>query len=174
MKVTMDTSNLKTVFDACKSFVSKTDIHPALRAVQLNFSRKRCTAYATDGFKMMSLAVPYTDGDEGSMLVPIIKLPKDPFVTLSDEGNEITFDFGTSKQTVKKYAGDFFENPEHFFPTADYTYTICFDVKNLSAALEGFKSGVIKLDFFNPLGACVITKPDRKALVFPVKPKKFN
>lgn len=173
MKITMDTSNLKTVFDACKSFVSKSDIHPALRAVQLNFSRKRCTAYATDGFKMMSLVVPYTDGDEGNMLVPIIKLPKDPFVTLSDEGNEIVFDFGGSKQAVKKYAGDFFENPERFFPTADPAYTIYFDVKNLSDALDAFKSKAVRLDFFGPLNACTITGPGRKALVFPVKPLKI-
>lgn len=173
MKVTMDTSNLRTIFDACKSFVSKSDLRPELQTVQLNFIRKRCTAYATDGVKLMSLVAPYTDGDEGSMLVPIIKLPKDPFVTLSDEGNEIVFDFGGSKQTVKKYAGVFFENPERFFPTTDPTYTIYFDVKNLNDALDGFKGKAVRLDFFGPLSACTITGSGRKALVFPVKPLKI-
>lgn len=172
MQISMATNDLRTIFDACKSFVSKADLRPALQGVQLRFADKRCTAYALDGIKMMTLTVPYTDGDEGTVLVPIIKLPKDPFTTLSDEGNEITFDFGGSKQTVRKYAEDFMQNPDRVFPTTPPGLTIYFDPKNLRAALDGFKAKAVELQFHGQTGACVIQGDARKALVLPVYPPK--
>ena len=173
MKATMNLDHLKTIFDACKNFVSKDDIRPAQQAVQLNFNQGSCTAYATDGVKMMRVTVPYDkDGDEGTMLVPIIKLPKGPFVTLSDDGNEVVFDFFDSKQAVKKYAGDFLQDPEHCFPTAAPDLTIYFDAKNLKAALDGLKNGTIELQFHGQTGGCTIRKKDRMALVLPVRPPK--
>lgn len=171
MKATMNLCDLKTVFDTCKNFVSKNDRRPAQQAVQLNFSQGSCTAYATDGIKMMQVTVPYDkDGDEGTMCVPIIKLPKGMLVTLSDEGNEIIFDFFDSKQTVKKYAGDFLRDPEHCFPTAPPDLTIYFDAKNLRAALDGFKTGTIELQFHGQTGGCTIQGMGLKALVLPIRP----
>ena len=173
MKVTMATSDLKTVFDACRNFVSKSDLRPAFRRIQLNFTKKQCTACALDGIKMMMLTVPYMDGDDGAMLVPIIKLPKDPFVTLSDEGSDITFDFSGNKQVMKKYAGEFMKDPESLFPTAAPDLTIYFDPKSLRDTLDSFKAcTVIELQFHGQTGGLTILGKDCKALILPVKPPK--
>lgn len=173
MKVTMSTLDLKAIFEACKGFVSKSDLRPAMQGIQLNFSNKQCTAYAMDNIKLMQIVVPYTDGDEGTMLVPMIKLPRNPFVTLSDEGNELVFDFHSCKQTVRKYAGDFLQEPDRCFPTADPNLTIYFDPKSLKDALDGFKTcTAIELQFHGQTGGCTIYGKNRKALILPVRPPK--
>lgn len=173
MKVTMKLEDLKTIFNACKTFVSKDDIRPILQTVQLNFSGGLCTAYALDGIKLISVVVPYTDGDEGTLYVPIIKLPKGAYVVISDEGNEITFDFLDSKQTVKKYEGDFPSKPEDFFRNDNEpTFSIGFDPKNLKDALDGFKDcTAIKIDFYGHTEPCIMTGLNKKALAFPVRLK---
>lgn len=172
MKVSMKLDDLKTIFTACKSFVSKDDIRPILQTVQLNFCGGLCTAYALDGIKLISVVVPYTDGDEGTLYVPIIKLPKGMFVLISDEGNEITFDFLDSKQTVRKYEGEFPKDPAQFFNKSDPTFSIGFDPKNLKNALEGFKDCTeIKIDFYGQTEPCIMKGLNKKALVFPVRLK---
>lgn len=172
MKVEMNLQDLKTIFNACKTFVSKDTVRPMLQTVQLNFHNGLCTAYATDGIKVISVIVPYTDGDDGTLYVPIIKLPKGAYVIISDDGNEITFDFLDSKQTVKKYEGEFPKEMEHFFDIGKATFSIGFDPKNLIDALQGFKDhDTISIDFFNQITPCVIKGWTKKALVFPVRLK---
>ena len=108
----------------------------------MSFANGHCTAYALDGIKLISLVVPCQDDSEGTMNVPIIKLPKAVFVVISDEGNEIVFDFLDSKQTVKKYEGDFPNKGLKIFFRNDNepTFSIGFDPKkNLKDALDGFK-----------------------------------
>jgi DNA polymerase III sliding clamp (beta) subunit (PCNA family) len=63
MKITMNVANLKIVFEACKTFVSKEDTEPILQTVQMNFRDKICTAYALDGVKLITVSVPYSDGN---------------------------------------------------------------------------------------------------------------
>lgn len=170
MKITMNMADLKTIFNACGKFVSKDDLKPILKTVQLNFFNGMCTAYALDGIKMMTVAVPYTDGDEGTMNVPIIKLPKGAFVNITSEGNEVTFDFLDHKQTLKNYDGEFPKNPEQFFKQETPTLRIGFDPRNLRDALDGFKDDrVVALNFVDKNKACIIEGTNRKALVFPYR-----
>lgn len=172
MKVQMALDNLKTIFNACKTFVSKDDIRPILQTVQLNFGGGLCTAYALDGIKLISVVVPYDGGDEGTLNVPIIKLPKGTYVTISDEGNEIVFDFLESKQAVRKVEGEYPKNPEQFFNKQDASFSIGFDPKNLKDALDGFKDHkTIRFDFYKETEAALITGTNKKALVFPVRLK---
>lgn len=172
MKVQMRVEDLKTIFNACKTFVSKDDTRPKLQTVQMNFSCGLCTAYALDGIKLISVIVPYTAGDEGTLYVPIIKLPKGADVVISDEGNEITFDFHDSKQTVKKYEGEFPKDPAHFFNKSDPIFSVGFDPKNLKNALEGFKDcEAVKIDFYGQTEPCIMEGLNKKALVFPVRLK---
>lgn len=174
MKVTMKLEDLKTIFNACKTFVSKDDVKPILKTVHLSFSNGYCTAYALDGIKLISLVVPCQNDSEGTMNVPIIKLPKAVFVVISDEGNEIVFDFLDSKQTVKKYEGDFPSKPEDFFRNDNEpTFSIGFDPKNLKDALDGFKDDkTVEIAFYGQTKACVIKSLTKKALVFPVRLKR--
>ena len=173
MKATMKLEDLKTIFNTCKTFVSKNDARPILKTVHLSFANGYCTAYALDGIKLISLVVPCQDDSEGTMNAPIIKLPKAVFVVISDEGNEIVFDFLDSKQTVKKYEGDFPNKPEDFFRNDNEpTFSIGFDPKNLKDALDGFKDHkTIRFDFYKETEAALITGTNKKALVFPVRLK---
>ena len=166
----MALDDLKTIFSTCKTFVSKDSIRPILQTVQLNFSGGLCTAYALDGIKMISVVVPYTDGDEGTLYAPIIKLPKGMFVLISDEETEITFDFLDSKQTVKKHDGEFPKDMAQFFNESDPTFSIGFDPKILKNALEGFKDCTeIKIDFYGQTRPCIMKGLNKKALVCPVR-----
>ena len=174
MKVTMNLEDLKTIFNTCKTFVSKYNIRPIFKTVQLNFSNGYCTAYASDEIKVISLVVPCQEDIEGTMNVPIIKLPKAANVVISDEGDEIVFDFHDSKQTVKKCEGDFPSKPiEGFFHNANKpTFSIGFAPKNLRDALDAFKGDdEVKFDFYGQTKACVIKSLNKKALVFPVRLK---
>lgn len=172
MKVQMKLEDLKTIFNACKTFVSKDDARPIFKTVQLSFANGLCTAYALDGIKMISVVVPYTAGNEGTLYVPIIKLPKCENVFISDEGDEITFDFIDSKQTVKKYEGEFPKHVEQFFDKSEPTFTIGFDPKNLKDALDGFKEcTTVKIDFYSNVKPCIMEGRNKKALVFPVRLK---
>ena len=171
MKITMKREDLQTVFDACKNFVSKEDYRPIFQTVQLNFRDGVCTACALDTHKMIIITVPYPEGDEGTMYVPIIKLPKAVFVVLSDEGSEITFDFLNSKQVVKKHAGGFLKDPETNFPKEEPVLKIYFNPRLLRDALDSFKDEKeVEMRFIGPLKACVIHGEGKKALVLPVNP----
>lgn len=168
----MKMEDLKTIFSTCKTFVSKDSIRPILQTIQLNFQNGFCTAYALDGIKMISVIVPYIDGDEGTLYVPIIKLPKGAYVVISDEGNEITFDFLESKQTVKKYEGEFPKDPAKLFDDKEPTFNIGVDPKNLRDALDGFKdTEAVSIDFYGQLNPFVVKGLTKKALVLPVKLK---
>lgn len=96
LKITMSVSNLQEIFKACKNYVSKDSYKPILQAVQLNCTNGICKATALDGYKAMTICVPY-DGDEGTMLIPVIKLPKGTLVIITDSESEIMFDFLTEK-----------------------------------------------------------------------------
>lgn len=176
MKVTMEMKNLKTIFDDCKNFVGKDSSMPVYQQVQLNFANGMCTAYALDNYKIISVVVPYIDGDEGTMLVPIIKLPKGRHVILSDEGDEIVFDFIGNKQTVRKICENFAKNPEQFFVQDNVNLRIGFNTKLLRDALASFKDeGKVVLNFTDPLHVCVIEGDrNKKAGVLPINLKKRN
>lgn len=173
MEITMELKYLKSIFDACKNFVSKTDYKPIFQTVQLTCKKGFCTAYALDGFKVITLSCPCMACDDGMMCIPIIKLPKARTVILSDDGNDITFDFLDSKQTVRKYDGDFYKNPESAFPTEDPLLKICFNPKHLKDALGSFDDGnAVEISFYDPSKGCVIKGNGKKALVLPVFLKK--
>lgn len=170
----MEMENLKAIFDACKNFVSKDSFMPIYQQVQLNFANGICTAYALDSYKIIKVVVPYTDGDEGTMLVPIIKLPKGKYVVLSDEGDEIVFDFLGNKQTVRKIGGNFAKNPEQFLVQDNVNFRIAFNPKYLKEALDSFKDEkAVVLNFAGPSQMCVIEgSTNKKAGVLPINLEK--
>jgi DNA polymerase III sliding clamp (beta) subunit (PCNA family) len=91
------------------------------------------------------------------MLVPIIKLPKSKYVILSDEGDEIVFDFLGNKQTVRKIGGNFAKNPEQFLVQDNVNFRITFNPKYLKEALDSFKDEkAVVLNFAGPSQMCVI------------------
>lgn len=171
MKFEMGMDSLKDVFDAAKTFVAKDERRRALQTVQLNFYGETCTAYAADSHKLIAVVVPYKGGDEGTICVPIVKLPKGKYVAIYDEGNEIVFDFLDSKQTVKKIKGDFIKDPNAMFPTVEPQFKIAFDPRNMRDALEAFKgeyAGVV-IEFTGSDKPCLIVGSNKKAIVLPVK-----
>lgn len=176
MKITLKVDTLKEVFKSCKTFVSKGyPGKPILEYIQLNCQFGKCYATALDGYKMMTISVPFEEADEGIMYIPIIKLPKTGIAIISDEGNEINFDFGTEKQSIRKIEGDFPSAVDKLFLSEEATLTIGFNPKLLRDALDGFSGEtVVKMDFIHPLKGCVITGTTKKALVFPVKLKDYN
>ena len=68
MKILMKAYYLKTIFDACKNYIADKNYtqRPILQTVQLTCADGFCTAYALDGVKMITLTVPYVDGDAGA------------------------------------------------------------------------------------------------------------
>jgi len=169
LKITMSVSNLKEIFKACKNYVSKDNHRPMLQAIKLNCSNGTCEATALDGFKMITICVPY-EGDEGTMYIPIIKPPKGTIVIISDLESEIVFDFLTEKQVVKKFKGEF-PNVEKAFPKGEPKFRIGFDPKLLKDALDGFTGDTyIEVNFFGETNGVIIKNGiDKQALVLPVK-----
>ncbi len=169
MKITMSVSNLKEILKACKNYVSKDNYRPMLQAIQLNCINGTCKAIALDGYKVMTIQVPY-DGDEGTMLIPVIKPPKGTQVIISDLESEIMFDFLTEKQVVKKFKGEF-PNVEKAFPEGEPKFRIGFDPKLLKDALDGFTGDTyIEVNFFGETNGVIIKNGiDKQALVLPFK-----
>lgn len=172
MTATMKVEDLKTIFDACKKYVSKEDRMPLLQRVQLNFFEGRCVAYAVEGRKLIGVTVPYAEGETGTLYVPIIKLPnprKCHIVKLSGNETEVIFDFITDKQIFKKVEGKFIDAESTFAAYSDPEFTIAFDPANLKEALEGFlDSTIVTLDFWTSLEGCIITSNGtKKTLVLP-------
>jgi len=171
LKITMSVSNLKEIFKACKNYVSKDSYKPILQAVQLNCTNGTCKATALDGYKMMTICVPY-EGDEGTMCIPVIKPPKGTKVIISDLDSEIMFDFLTEKQVVKKFEGEF-PNVEKVFPEGEPNFRIGFDPKLLKDALDGFTGDTyIEVNFFGETNGVIIkNRIDKQALVLPMRLK---
>ena len=169
MKITMSVSNLKEIFKACKNYVSKDNYRPMLQAIKLNCTNGTCEATALDGFKMITICVPY-EGDEGTMYIPIIKPPKGTKVIISDLDSEIMFDFLTEKQVVKKFEGEF-PNVEKVFPEGEPNFRIGFDPKLLKDALDGFTGDTyIEVNFFGETNGVIIkNRIDKQALVLPMR-----
>ena len=169
MEITMSVSNLKEIFQACKNYVSKDDVRPLFKAVQLTCTNGICKAIALDGYKVMAISVPY-DGDEGTMLIPIIKPPKGTQVIISDSESEIMFDFLTEKQVVKKLEGDF-PDVRKFFREDEPKFRICFDQKLLKDALDGFNCDTaVEIDFYGETEGIIIkNSTDKQALILPVR-----
>jgi DNA polymerase III sliding clamp (beta) subunit (PCNA family) len=171
LKISMSVSNLKEIFKACKSYVSKDDFRPLFKAIQLTCANGICKAIALDGYKVMTIQVPY-DGDEGTMLIPVIKPPKGTQVIISDTESEIMFDFLTEKQVVKKFEfeGDFLD-VKKFFREDEPKFIIGFDPKILKDALDGFTGDTcIEVDFFGKTDGIIIKNSiDKQALVLPAR-----
>ena len=169
LKITMSVSNLKEIFKACKNYVSKDSYKPILQAVQLNCTNGICKATALDGYKMMTICVPY-EGDEGTMYIPVIKPPKGTNVIISDLDSEIMFDFLTEKQVVKKFEGEF-PNVEKVFPEGEPNFRIFFDPKLLKDALDGFSdSTCVEIKFFGETTGIIIKNSiGKQALVLPMR-----
>ena len=178
MKITLKVDTLKEIYESCKTFVSKAPYgSPILEYIQLNCQFGKCYATALDTYKLITISVPFEAADEGIMYIPIIKLPKNGIVTISDEGNEILFDFnfGTEKQSIRKIEGEFPSAIDKLFPSEEPIFKIGFDPKLLRDALNGFSGEtVVEIDFIHPLKPCVITCDNKKALVFPKTLKDYN
>ncbi len=173
MEVLMSRQNLKAVFDACANFVSKDSIRPVFHTVQMNFANGVCVAYALDGCKLISITVPYESGDECTMQVPIIKLPKCNYVSLKDTGTSIIFDFGGQQQIVEKPMDEFIKNPASFLSINTVNLRIGFEPKLLRDALDSFKDeNYVVLNFDNPLTPCLIEGTNKSAVVYPCRIKE--
>ena len=122
----------------------------------------------------MTIQVPY-DGDDGTMLIPVIKPPKVTQVIISDTESEIMFDFLIEKQVVKKFEGDF-PDVKKFFREDEPKFILGFDPKILKDALDGFTGDTcIEVDFFGETDGIIIkNRIDKQALVLPVKLRKSN
>jgi DNA polymerase III sliding clamp (beta) subunit (PCNA family) len=170
MMITMNVSDLKTIFDACLKYVDKKDSR--FSAVQLNFSAGKCIAYALDGYKLIAVIVPYGDDTEWITCVPVFKLPRDNHtVNILDEGDEITFEFPDArrKETFKK-PDCFPENSAQFLEQGEPTFRICFNPNLLRDALHPFeKDEVVALSFTDKNRGCIIEGGSKKALVLPIK-----
>lgn len=170
MKIQMKTENLKEIYQACKTFVSKDVTRLAPTVIRLQCKGDVCTATALDGYKMMEVTVP-SGGDEGTMLIPIVRVPKASVVVIEETENEIVFDFITEKQIVKKIEGEFMKT-DHYWEGDKFEFEIGFDPKLLHDAMEGFKGETaVKFSFTSEIGKCIVTAGNKKALVLPVKLK---
>lgn len=171
MKIQMKTENLKEIFQACKTFVSKDMTRPALTVIRLQCKGDVCTATALDGYKMMEVTVPSDGSDEGTMLIPIVRVPKVPIVVIEETENEIVFDFITETLTVLKFKGEFI-NTDGFLEVEKFNFEIGLDPKLLRDAMEGFKGEeTVKFSFTSEIGKCIVTAGNKKALVMPVRLK---
>lgn len=169
MKITMSVSNLQEIFKACKTYISKDNAKPVFKAVQLTCTNGICKAIALDGYKVMKISVPY-EGDEGTMLIPVIKLPKGTLVIITDSESEIMFDFLTEKQVVKKFEGQF-PDVRKFFREDEPKFRIGFDPKLLKDALDGFNGDTaVEIDFYGETDGIIIkSSTDKQALVLPMR-----
>lgn len=171
MEIRMSVFDLKDIFRDCKNYVSKDDTKGIFKMVQLVCENGICHATALDGFKIMKTSVPYK-GDEGIMYIPIVKVPKGTDVIITDSESEITFDFLTEKQMVKKIEG-IFPDTKRFFKEDEPKFRMAFDPKLMRDALNGFSDiKYVEIDFFSENEGIVIKSSNKQALVLPVRLKK--
>ena len=166
MKIAMSVESLKEIFFACKPYTSKDK--EWFKQIRLVCSAGRCDATALDGHKVITISIPY-EGDEGSMHIPIVKVPKEKNVSIIQNETEITFDFFTEKQTVKRFTEEKSFDTQKLFQVEEPQFTINFSPKFLKDALEGFTdTKSVELSFFGKnKGIILESEKNKKALVLP-------
>ena len=170
MKITLRTVDLKQIYKSLKAATSKVTSN----AIRLKCFNGECVATSMDAYRIHTLTV-HCEGDDGEMLIPIVKIPNNKIsnVTISEEGEEIIFDFTTEKVTNSIVVCDF-PNTEQFFSKDEPCFEIALDSTFLAEACESFdKNTHLLLTFYGDMKPCVITpdKPNNsdKRLIMPVR-----
>lgn len=178
MRICLNKDDLKYIFKALKPALSKDGARPMLSLIQLQCQDGICTAYATDSHRLHSVTVPYS-GDNGTMLIPVVDIPKggDTFLEITDDGMNISLNFGSETRTVPTTKGAF-PKVEEVLPKKDPVFQIAFNPKYIKDACDAFsKSNCIIFNFMgNQHEACVIKADKGKyaegedfALVLPIR-----
>jgi len=172
LKISMGFDSFKAIMKACKPFISKDNARPILQTIKLNCSDGYCIASACDGFKLINFKVPCS-ADNGVLCIPIIKTPtKGTQVIITDNEKEITFDFITEKQVVRKIEGEAFKT-EGFITNDEPTIRIGFNPKLLKDALDGFTDEkIVKIDVIDERKGFILRGTNKEALVLPVYLRK--
>ena len=164
----MNVSDLNAIFKACKNFISKDAIIPIFQHIKLECENGICKASAADGVKLINIVVPCVS-DDGSLIVPIIKTPKGTKVIISDDEKEITFDFLTEKQIVRKVDGEF-PDTNRFMYEDEPNLKIGFDPKVLKVAMDGFSDEVaVQINIFDANKGFIVKSANKEALILPVR-----
>lgn len=109
MKITMQTDDIRFIFEKLSRFCSKEKARPVLGAVHLEFDNHICTAVASDGYALArhvcSCGMDDADKPVRMNIIPDkIKKFSLPLVTLTDENMEhrfLTLECGYDKQILK-------------------------------------------------------------------------
>lgn len=171
MKIILKTDDLNYIFKALKPALAKTEHRPVLTRIHLKCDSGKCEATAVDGYRLHTVTVP-CEGDNGEVLIPIIKIPKNniPKVIISDTDDNITFDFNTEKQICNKMVGEFF-NWKTLVPEGEPEYEISFNPKFIEDACKTYSGlKVITFKFYGKTKPCIIEQNEfDKRLVMPIR-----
>lgn len=176
MQVTLKATTFNEIMTFASKFTTKDNSRPVLSQILLELEDKKLTATALDGYKMGQLTFYDVDGEEGSMIIPPIKKVKvktEPYVTITDDGENIIFETVTKTQSFKRFDGKFF-NYKPVFPEREPKEIFSMTAGNIAKALSAFdKDTIIDIEYREKHLPVIVT--DRKkaiALVMPVRRKE--
>ena len=169
MKIQLDINDLRFIFKSLEPVLKEgSKFDPKCGFVYLKCIDNSLTAFATDSHRIHFVIAPYS-GDNGQLIIPVVKLPKakDQSVEISEEEEEITFDFFTEKIIQRKPDVDF-PNYEKVMPKEEPTFKIAFNPQYIrDAANMLLKSEYIVFNFYSKRDPCVIEADNSYALVCP-------
>lgn len=178
MTITMNYKEYNRMQDFAKQFAAKKGrTKPILEYIKLTITGDKAKAEALDGFKAGYILLNLSDSEgDGEILLPITKKLKksDVFATITELEEEIEIRTATGASIYRKPQGEFF-NTSDIYPEDEPAEVFGFNPVLLSDALKAFKDEkVVKIEYRGALKPLVIKSDTAKALVLPVRLKKWS
>ena len=173
MQITLEATTFNEIMTFTSKFIGNDLIRPVLSQILLELEDKKLTATALDGYKVGQLTFYDVDGEEGSMIIPPVKKVKvktEPYVTITDDGENIIFETALKTQSFKKFEGEYL-NYKKAFPKKEPKEIFSMTAGNIAKALSAFdKDIIIDIEYRGEMEALIVR--DRKkatALILPAR-----
>lgn len=176
MKITLEARMFNEIMAFASKFISKGDIRPVLSQILLEVEDGKLTITALDGYKLGQLTFFNNDWENGKMIIPHIKKVKvkeTAYVTIIDDGENITFETDIGSQSYKKFIGEFFDYEKVFLennPKEIFTM----NAGNIAKALSAFdKNAFIDIEYYGKYLPITVTDQKKAVvLILPARRKK--
>lgn len=169
MKITMAGDSYKKIVDVCGHITSDDLSRETLTYIQLLCLKNNiCIATALDGTTLTQTQVHY-DGDEGEMLIPVIKLKNKWPVEIEQDETVLTVTQNGLAQSQPAFHKEYINWPQIVSPR-DTVYSIVFNKSVLEKVLKSFaKNDVVLLEFGSDVSPVIIRSTEVCALALPLR-----
>ncbi len=176
MKITLEAKMFNEIMAFASKFISKGDIRPVLSQILLEVEDGKLTITALDGYKLGQLTFFNNDWEDGEMIIPHTKRVKvriEPYVTITDDGENIIFETKIKTQSFKRFDGKYF-NYKTIFPEKEPKEVFTMTAGNIATALSAFdKDAFIDIEYRGKIEPLIV-RDRKKATALILAARRYN